>query len=290
MVEYKEQGINMKEQVIVITGATDGIGKVTARELFRRGYSLVLVGRNQQKLDHTKSEFMQYASGNSIFVYKADLSLVKETKLVAREIRKKHTKIYCLLNNAGAFYSTRVLTDEGVEATFALNHLSYFLLTKELLPCLENFGKARIVNVASRAHVGVKLDFDNLQGEKDYSGWRQYQRSKLMNIYFSYEMADRLKPKGITVNCLHPGFVKTKFGSNNEGIAKTLVAIGQNLFAISEDKGAETSIYLASSPDVANISGKYFVKCHESKSSSESYDLETSKKLWDLTETLLGKM
>lgn len=282
--------MKMKEQVIVITGATDGIGKVAARELFKKGYTLALVGRNKQKLDQTKSELMQYSSGNSIFIYKADLSLIKETKMVAAEIRKEHLKIYCLLNNAGAFFSSRLLTSEGLEETLALNHINYFLLTKELLPCLENYGDARIVNVASRAHVGVKLDFDNLQGEKEYSGWRQYQRSKLMNIYFSYEMANRLKPKGITVNCLHPGFVKTKFGSNNEGFAKTLVTIGQNLFAISENKGAETSIYLASSPEVANISGKYFVKCRESKSSPESYDLDASKKLWDLTEGILGKI
>jgi retinol dehydrogenase-12 len=280
----------MDQKKIVITGATDGIGKVAARELYKKGYSLILVGRNKQKLDQTMEELSTFKNQNSIYLFQADLSITKETKRIATEIRKNHPKVYCLLNNAGAFFSTRTLTSENLEATIALNHLNYFVMAQELLPSLESYGSARIVNVASRAHVGVSLDFKNFFGEVDYSGWKQYQRSKLMNIYFTYSLSEKLKSKNISVNCLHPGFVKTKFGQNNEGLAKTLVTIGQNLFAISEDKGAETSIYLASSPEVEGVTGKYFVKSKAVNSSPQSYELDAKNSLWHLTEKILREL
>jgi NAD(P)-dependent dehydrogenase (short-subunit alcohol dehydrogenase family) len=277
----------MNDKMIVITGATDGIGKVTVRELYKQGYSLALVGRNKQKLDQVKSELSIYTKGNGIFLYQADLSLLKETRRVGEEIRKAHPKIYCLLNNAGAYFSNRILTTEGIESTFALNHMNYFIMAHELLPSLENNGNARIVNVASRAHVGVSLGFQNMFGEVQYSGWKQYQRSKLMNIYFTYLLSEKLQSKNITVNCLHPGFVKTKFGQNNEGFARTLLTIGQNLFAINEDEGAATSIYLASSHEIEGITGKYFVKSKIQKSSPQSFDQVAAKTLWDLTEKIM---
>jgi len=280
----------LKDQIVVITGATDGIGKVAARELFKKGYSLALVGRNQSKLNAVKSELDGFASGNSIQLFQADLSLLSETHRIGLEIAKVYPKIYSLLNNAGAFFSERAITSEGLESTFALNHLNYFVLAHNLLPSLEKFGKSRIVNVASRAHKGVSLDFSNLQGETAYSGWKQYQRSKLMNIYFSYSLSERLKDKGISVNCLHPGFVKTKFGHNNLGLAKHLINLGQNLFAINEDKGAETSIFLVSSPEVDGITGKYFDECKEVKSSKESYDRKAEKTLWDHSEKLIASL
>ena len=164
--------------------------------------------------------------------------------------------------------------------------MNYFILSHELLPALQNHGKARIVNVASGAHVGVTLDKEDLLAEKNYSGWKQYQRSKLMNIYFTQSLSEKVKTKGITVNCLHPGFVKTKFGHNNEGLAKTLVAIGQNLFAINEDKGAATSIYLADSKDIEAVTGKYFVKSKESKSSKQSHFAADREYLWDYSEKI----
>ncbi|WP_411823538.1 SDR family oxidoreductase [Leptospira sp. 'Mane'] len=277
----------MAEKIVIITGATDGIGKVAAREILKKGYSVALVGRNKEKLAQVNAELSQYAVKNSISLYQADLSSVKETKKVAEKIQKDFPKIHVLLNNAGAFFSEHSVTKEGLESTFALNHLNYFVFADTLIPSLHASGEGRIVNVASGAHFGVSLDFDNLQGEVKFSGWKQYQKSKLMNIYFTYELDERLKEKSITVNCLHPGFVKTKFGHNNIGFAKSALQFAQNLFAMNEDKGARTSIFLSTSDEVKNVSGGYFEKSKARKSSKPSYDLSARKELWKKSEQLV---
>lgn len=273
------------KKIILITGATDGIGRVCAHSFAKNQDELILVGRNAEKL--AALVYSLQITGAVVHSYVADLSSAKETFVLSETIRKDHPKIDVLLNNAGAYFDKRTITKEGIESTFALNHLNYFILALGLLPSLKKAGEARIVNVASRAHMGVSLDFGDLLGEKDYSGWKQYQRSKLMNIYFTYELAERLNQTKITVNCLHPGFVKTKFGQNNEGLAKVLLTFAQNVFAISEDKGAETSIFLATDPSVTSVSGKYYVKKKITKSSDPSYDLAARRNLWAYTEDLL---
>ncbi|EOQ98519.1 oxidoreductase, short chain dehydrogenase/reductase family protein [Leptospira wolbachii serovar Codice str. CDC] len=273
------------KKTIVVTGATDGIGRVCAHSFAKGQEELILVGRNPDKL--AALVYSLQVTGATVHSYVADLSSAKETFLLSETIRKNHPKIDVLLNNAGAYFDQHTLTKEGIESTFALNHLNYFILTLGLLPSLKKAGEARIVNVASRAHMGVSLDFNDLLGEKEYSGWKQYQRSKLMNIYFTYELAERLNQTKITVNCLHPGFVKTRFGQNNDGLAKFLLTFAQNVFAISEEKGAETSIFLSTDPSVTSVSGKYFVKKKIEKSSEPSYDVAAGRNLWSYTEDLL---
>ncbi|TGL67541.1 SDR family NAD(P)-dependent oxidoreductase [Leptospira jelokensis] len=272
-------------QIILVTGATDGIGRVCVQSFAKSKHELILVGRNRDKLSALVSSLQ--VQGVKVHSYVADLSLVKDTFALAETIRNQHPKIDVLLNNAGAYFDKRTVTNEGLESTFALNHLNYFILALGLLPTLKAAEQGRIINVASRAHEGVELDFNDLLAEKQYSGWKQYQRSKLMNLYFSYELAERLNQTKITVNCLHPGFVKTKFGQNNEGLAKIILTFAQNIFAISEDKGAETSIFLATDPNLSSTSGKYFVKKKESKSSPVSYDKTARRNLWTYTEDLL---
>lgn len=272
-------------QLILVTGATDGIGRVCAHSFAKSKNELILVGRNPDKL--SALVYSLEVHGVKVHPYVADLSLAKETFALAEKIRNNHPKIDVLLNNAGAYFDKRVVTNEGLEATFALNHLNYFILALGLLPSLKNASQARIINVASRAHEGVSLEFNDLMGETNYSGWKQYQRSKLMNIYFTYELAERLNQTKITVNCLHPGFVKTKFGQNNDGLTKVVLTFAQNILAISEEKGAETSIYLATDPNLNNVSGKYFVKKKEAKSSPVSYDKVARRNLWTYTEDLI---
>lgn len=272
-------------KLVVITGATDGIGRVSAFELAKSDVQLVLIGRNSQKLESLKKELQVF--NKNIDLFTCDLSSVAETIAIGKKIQEKYSRLDVLLNNAGAFFAKYELTKEGLESTFALNHLNYFILSLLLLPSLKKSEHGRIVNVASRAHMGVSLDFNNLQGELKYEGWKQYQKSKLMNIYFTYELSKRLSSTNVTVNCLHPGFVKTKFGHNNEGLAKTLVRIGQNLLAISESDGAKTSIFLSMDNSVTNVTGKYFVKNKIQKSSDISYDDKAQKELWAYTESLL---
>lgn len=272
-------------QIILITGATDGIGRVCAHSFAKSNHELILVGRNPDKL--SALVYSLQVHGVKVHSYVADLSIAKETFALTEKIRSNHPKIDVLLNNAGAYFDKQVITSEGIESTFALNHLNYFIMALGLLPSLKNSNQGRIINVASRAHEGVALDFNDMMGESNYSGWKQYQRSKLMNIYFTYELAERLNQTKITVNCLHPGFVKTKFGQNNDGLAKVVLTFAQNIFAISEDKGAETSIYLATEPGLNQISGKYFVKKKERNSSPISYDKSARRNLWAYTEDLL---
>ena len=277
----------MTQKICVITGATDGIGKVTATGLAEKGYTLGLVGRNKEKGEGVVSELNEKTRNAGIHYFNADLSLMAEIKKVAGEIQNKFPVIDVLLNNVGAAFFEKTFTSEGFETTFALNHLGYFLLTKLLLNNLNSENGARIVNVASDAHFGSSLDFNDLQGVNPYDGYPNYQRSKLMNILFSYELADRLKDKPIRVNCLHPGFVASKFGHNNSGMKVVFLKIAQKLKAITMEEGAETSIYLSSSSEVEETSGKYFYKKMEKQSSPESRDKNIRKKLWDVTEELL---
>ena len=276
------------EKVICITGATDGIGKVAATELANLGYTLALVGRNPDKGNRVLTELTENTGNENILFLACDLSSMAEVRKLAEEIKTDYNQMHVLLNNAGAYFSEFKKTDEGFERTFALNHLSYFLLTDLLLDMLEKTGNARIVNVASDAHQGAKLRFENLQGFDGYRGWPAYCKSKLANIMFTYELDRRIAGKGITVNCLHPGFVDTNFGNNNTGSARIGLNVAKKVGAISPENGGKTSIYLVSSPEVDGVSGKYFSKCKPKKSNKASYIEADQEKLWQLTESFLA--
>jgi NAD(P)-dependent dehydrogenase (short-subunit alcohol dehydrogenase family) len=276
----------MTGKLVLVTGGTGGIGEVAARELARKGAKVVIVGRNPQKTA-TVAEQIKVQSGNPTVEYLlGDLSLKSEVRRVADEFKQRFDHLDVLLNNAGGFFSQRQVTSEGLEYTFALNHLNYFLLTKSLLEVLNATGKARVVNVSSGAHVAARLNFDDLQNERKYSGWDVYSKSKLMNIYFTYEMARRVN-HGLTVNALHPGFVATNFGLNNRWLMGWGVKLSQKLFARTPEQGAQTSIYLASSPEVEDVSGKYFADCRAILSSPVSYDQPSARLLWETSEEMI---
>ena len=280
--------MRLEGKEIVVTGGTDGIGKVTARELAKMGASVTIVARNAAKAQQVVKELRTAAGHDRVGFVRADLSSQKGVRGAAETIKGRLTRLDVLVNNAGAMFSRRELTEDGIERTLALNHLAYFLLTNLLLDLIKASAPARIVNVSSAAHNGAKLDINDLQGAKSYSGWRAYQRSKLANIYFTYELARRLSGSNVTANCLHPGFVASRFGSNNGGVARVLFAAAKTVFAISEANGARTSVYLASSPDVDGVTGKYFDSRRAVKSSAASLDEQKWRELWRASEKLTG--
>jgi NAD(P)-dependent dehydrogenase (short-subunit alcohol dehydrogenase family) len=274
----------MKGKICLVTGATLGIGKETALGLARMGAQVVIVGRDAARTKETAAWIARESGNSQIDFLVADLSLQAEVRRLAEVFKSRYARLDVLLNNAGAIFTRRELTAEGFERTWALNHLAEFLLTHLLLERLEASAPARIVNVASRAHVRGSMDFDNLQGEKKYGGMNAYCRSKLANIMFTYALARRLTGAGVTANCLHPGVVATGFGRNTPGLFRTLIGLARPLL-ITPEKGALTSIYLASSPEVANVSGKYFDKCKPIDSSARSLDIDAQERLWALSET-----
>jgi NAD(P)-dependent dehydrogenase (short-subunit alcohol dehydrogenase family) len=279
----------MQGKVCVITGATAGIGQVAATELARRGAHVVIVSRSAEKCAATQAEIRSASAAASVDSLVADLSSLAETKRLASELGQRYPRIDVLLNNAGAMFWKRAESADGVEKTFALNHLSYFVLTNLLLPVLKQSGPARIVNVASDAHKGVSINFDDIQFKQKYSGWKAYQQSKLANILFTYELARRIEGTGVTANALHPGFVRTSFlEALNDAPAGWLLKNLGGLIALSPEKGARTSIYLASAPEVAGVSGRYFVKEKPVVSSPQSRDQSTAERLWKLSVEMTG--
>lgn len=277
---------DMKNKVILVTGGTSGIGKVAATELARMGASVVIVGRNHGKTAAIVEEIRAQTDNIRVDGLVADLSSLAEVRKLAADFKKRYQRLDVLLNNAGAVFTQRQVSADGYEMTFALNHLNYFLLTNLLLDVLKASAPARIVNVSSGAHTGGRLDFSDLQSEK-YSSWKAYSNSKLANVYFTYELARRLQGTGVTVNALHPGFVATNFGVSNGGFMQGIMKVAQ-LGAISPEKGAQTSIYLASSPEVEGVTGKYFSDKKETRSSAISYDEAIAAQLWDVSEKLTG--
>jgi len=277
----------MEGKVCLITGATNGIGLVAARELARQGAHVVLAGRNAGKCT-TVVEHIRTETGNpAVEALVADLSSQRQVRELARQFRERHQRLDVLINNAGGIWFQRQQTEDGLEMTFAVNHVAYFLLTHLLLDSLRSSAPARIVNVASAAHGRATLDFADLQAEHNYSGWAQYCRSKLMNLLFTYELARRLEGSGLTVNALHPGWVATGFGSN-KGWKGTLLQYAARCLAIGPEKGARTIIYLASVPEVSGVTGRYFVREKEVPSSAASHDEAAAKRLWDVSEQLTG--
>lgn len=282
-----ENTSDLKEKVILITGGTGGIGRITAQAMAKTGATVVLVGRNPQKTAAVTSEIQQQTGNPRIEYQIADLSVQAGVRQVAETFRQRHDRLDVLINNAGAFIMKHQLSQDGIEMTFALNHLAYFLLTNLLLDMLIASAPSRIVNVSSMAHNGSRLNLDDLQNRRFSSGWKAYGQSKLANLYFTYELARRLEGTGVTVNALHPGFVATNFGRSNGGILDPLFKLGQ-FAAISPEEGAKTSIYLATSPQVAGVTGKYFDKCKPIASSRVSYDEAAARRLWDISAQMTG--
>ena len=278
---------DLSGKVILITGATDGIGRVTAEALAKKGARVVLVGRNPEKTRSVVSEIKNNTHNEQVDYMLADLSNQAEVRALAQAFKDRYDRLDVLINNAGALFMSRQTSADGYEMTFALNHLAYFLLTNLLLDLLIKSAPARIVNVSSAAHVASKLNFEDLQNEHGFTGWRAYAQSKLANLYFTYELARRLEGTGVTVNALHPGFVASNFGKSNGSIFRPLFSLFQ-IGAISPEKGAETEIYLAASPDVAGVTGKYFSNKKQVSSSSVSYDQEAAQRLWDASLALTG--
>ena len=277
----------MKDKVCLVTGATAGIGLVTARELARKGARVILVGRSSERCARAADEIRAQAGTTAVEWLVADLSSQADIRRLADQVRKRSGRLDVLVNNAGGIFLKRQESADGIEMTFALNHLSYFLLTNLLLPLLESSSPARIVNVASDAHKGISINFNDIEGKTRFGGWRAYQQSKLANILFTYELARRLEGKRVTANTLHPGFVRTTI-FREPGFVGWLLRRAADVIALSPEDGAKTSIYLASSPDVAGISGRYFVKEKPTESSPQSRDAAAAQRLWQLSEEMTG--
>ena len=273
---------------MMVTGGTAGIGLVTGRELAAAGATVILVGRDQARGERAAGEIRRATSNSQVSFKRADLSRQSEVRRLARDVAEAHPRLDVLVNNAGAIFNERRVSDDGIEMTLALNHLNYFLLTHLMLDRLQAAPAGRVVNVASRAHQGASLDFADLQMESGYRGWRAYQRSKLMNIMFTYELARRLGPGSVTVNALHPGFVASSFGTNNGLLFRAALRLAMLVSAIDVEKGAQTSVYLAQSPEVAGTTGRYFVKRREAESSAASQDRAAQAKLWEESLRLCG--
>ena len=279
---------DLSGKIALVTGATAGIGLITAEALARMGATLVIVSRNEQKCQDVVAQ-IQANTGNTRVEYIAgDLSAMAQVRNVATEFLRRYDRLHILVNNAGAFINDRQVSVDGFEMTFALNHLNYFYLTQLLLDTLIASAPARIVNVSSDAHRGGKINFDDLMSEKSYSGFGVYSMTKLANVLFTNELAQRLEDSGVTANSLHPGFVATNFGKNNGGIVGFFMPVVQ-LFALSPEKGAETSIHLAASPDIEGVTGKYFSKKIPVQPAKAALDVATQRRLWEASETLIAQ-
>ena len=277
---------DMIGKTCIITGATGGIGLETAKQLGALGARLVLVGRNRDKGKAAIARLRADVPDVAVEMHYADLSRPDEILRLADALLESAARIDVLVNNAGAIFARREIAPDGLELTFALNHMSYFRLTALLWERLMASAPARVVNVASEAHRGSRLDFEDLQCSGHYSGWRAYRRSKLANILFTRELARRLERTGVTANCLHPGFVATGFGDNNHGPWRLGIAISKLIAAIPVQRGAETPFYLASSPDPDGVSGKYFSRCREWQPDAQAQDDRAAARLWSESERL----
>jgi NAD(P)-dependent dehydrogenase (short-subunit alcohol dehydrogenase family) len=279
---------HLEGKICLVTGSTSGIGKVTARELAKQGATVVLVSRTRAKGEATQTEITQATGNPHVELLVADLSLLADVRRLASEFQHTNSHLHLLVNNAGCAYPTRTLTSEGLEATLVVNYLAPFLLTELLLDTLKASAPARIVNVSSAQHANAHIDFDNLQGEKKYGNLSTYNQAKLAVLLWTYELARRLEGTGVTVNALHPGITATNFPSGMTGVLAWGMKLSKPLL-LTPEKGAQTTLYLATSPEVEGVTGKYFVKSHETKSSNDSYDQTVGARLWEVTEQLVAR-
>src|SRR5215471_8956675 len=278
---------SMQGKVCLVTGSNSGIGKVTARDLAEMGGAVVMVCRNRAKGEAVQVEIKELSGNTWVDLIVADLSELSEVRRVASEFKLNYAQLDVLVNNAGGINSERKVNSDGLEVTFATNYLAPFLLTHLLLDVLKASAPARIVNVSSTAHARGKVDFADLQGTRRYSFAKAYGQSKLALIYFTYELADRLKGTDVTVNALHPGVVASNFNDGMKGLAHAIGTLIYTLVGISVEKGAQTPLYLATSPEVEGVSGRYFSDCKETPSSRRSYDAAVRQRLWRVSEELI---
>jgi retinol dehydrogenase 12 len=277
----------MRGKVVVITGATSGIGQVAAEKLAMMGARIVQVARDKTRGQAALERLRHLTPNVKHTIHYADMSRIAQIQQVAAAVSEAEPRIDVLINNAGAMFGTRQVTRDGLEMTFALNHMAYFVLTHNLRDRLVASAPSRVVNTSSDAHRRSKLDFSDLQSAQNYAGFKVYGRSKLCNILFTRELARRLAGTGVTANCLHPGFVATRFGDQSGGMLTFGVRMAK-LFAISPEKGAETIVYLASSPEVANATGGYYYKCKLATPTREAQDDNAAQNLWKETVKLAG--
>jgi len=278
----------MQGKVCMVTGATSGIGKATALGLAQMGATVVMVSRVRARGEVAQSEIKTKSGNNAVDLLIADLSSQQSIRQLAENFKRNYTQLHVLINNAGVFMLTRRETVDGLEMTFAVDYLAPFLLTNLLLDVLKASAPARIVNVSSESHEAGYIKMDDLQAKKGYRPMRVYGPAKLALVLFTYELARRLQGTGVTANCLHPGFVATNFAQRDLWpIARTAAKLVL-FFGISPEEGAKTSIYLASSPDVEGITGKYFVKSIPKRSTSISYDESLQQQLWEESAKLVN--
>lgn len=270
-------------KVVLVTGATDGIGKCAALELARRGATLTIVGRNQSKTERVAEELKSAGNYDRVHVILGDLSKLTEMKSVAQAFLAKNDRLDILINNAGAWFEKYQLTDDGIEQTFALNHMSYFVITSELLDVIRKTPNARVVSTSSGAHMGGRIDFSMVVKRNGRAGFSAYADSKLANVLFTFELAKRLSGTSAVANCFHPGFTKSEFGKNNFWPLKWTFQLGQALAARSTEKGAETLVWLATHPDAAQYSGQYFYDKKPRRIHAGGNDEGLAAKLWDLS-------
>ena len=279
----------MKGKTVVATGATSGIGEVAVLALARMGARIVFIARDERRAGATLKKLETRAPRLGHALHLADLSLIAETRRVGQAIAQQEPRVDVLINNAGAMFSDRRVTPEGLEMTFALNHMAYFTLTAALTEKLAASAPARVVCTSSTAHQGMSLDFSDLQSARRYNGWQAYGRSKLANILCTRELARRLAGTGVTANSFHPGFVATRFGDASGGLTSLLIPFAR-MFAITPEQGADTLVHLASSPEVANVTGAYFVKRKTAEPSAAARDDSAATRLWEASEALAAQV
>ena len=276
----------IRGKTCMITGATSGIGRASAIDLGKLGAKLVLVCRNRERGEELVGE-IKHGGNSEVDLMIADLQSQAEIRKLAADFLATKKPLHVLMNNAGIFNMKRHIGSDGIEEVWAVNHLAYFLLTLLLLDRIKQSAPARIINISSHLHQNATIKFDDLGGERSYGGMSSYGQSKLANVLFTYELARRLEGTGVSVNCLHPGAVATGLGKNNGGWAKVIIGMLRPFFRTPES-GAATSIFLATSPQVEGISGKYFSNCKETRSSKPSYDAAVARRLWKVSEELTG--
>jgi NAD(P)-dependent dehydrogenase (short-subunit alcohol dehydrogenase family) len=282
----------MKDKIVLITGANSGIGKETTRALAKKGATIIMACRNLEKAEPVCEMIQKESKNPNIEVMKLDIASLKSIRNFTQEFSARYQKLNVLINNAGIFCMKREETEEGFEKTMGVNHLGHFLLTYELLPILEKTSEARIINVGSDAHFSGDLDLNDLHFKRrKYSGFKAYASSRLATIFFTQELAERVKEKDITVNALHPGHIDTNMWNiwqpQRRWYHSLLIRLIK-LFLISAEEGAQTSIYLASSEEVKGVTGKYFAKKRLKAVSKKCSDIKLQKELWELSERLTG--